>query len=87
MENSIKYGRDWSNIHIDRRGFLMAENIENSIIPILKRYPIRPDNSINLTPEALRRIGWPAGTLCSITLDLGKKRIIIEEAQDQASSI
>lgn len=60
----------------------MAENTANSIIPILKQYPIRPDNSINLTPEALKRIGWPAGTMCRITLDLRKKgheRLIIEK--------
>lgn len=67
----------------------MEENTANSIIPILKECPIRPDNSINLTPEALRRIGWPAGTMCRITLDLREKeheRLIIERIPKQKVS-
>jgi len=63
----------------------MDENTAISIIPILKRYPIRLDGSINLTPEALRRLGWPAGTMCQITLDLrikGHERLIIEKGTE-----
>lgn len=64
----------------------MAENTANSIIPILKRYPIRPDGSINLTLEALRRLGWPDGTMCQITLDLREECFIIKKAIDTSSS-
>ncbi len=50
------------------------------IIPILKDYPVRPDNSINVTAMVLKELNWPAGTMCRVSVDRQNKRIIIEKA-------
>ncbi len=61
----------------------MAESTENSIYPVLKCYPIRPDNSINLSAGALNKLKWAHGMECQIWIDEANNRIIIEPADAQ----
>jgi len=57
------------------------------LIPVLREYPVRPDNTVNLTPGALRRLGWSVGTMIQVWVDENHDQIILTRAKRCEESV
>ncbi len=64
----------------------MTDGIHNSIIPVLKQYPLREDGSINLTRAALSTMGIKPGTICRIVINKAERRFEVYPIEDQADN-
>ena len=50
---------------------------------ILKNYPVRNGNTINLNPSGLDALGWKVGTMVKQLIDTDKDRIILERIPEK----